>query len=117
MIAIQTSERNGRVVGATLVSPNDTVMLLTTHGNLVRTPVSSIRVASRVTQGVTLIGLQEGDSLVSVTRVAEDDADAEEFEQGAEGAESTEGAEGAAGAEGTAAAADAPEGASGEGEE
>ena len=117
MIAIQTSERNGRVVGATLVSPNDTVMLLTTHGNLVRTPVSSIRVASRVTQGVTLIGLQEGDSLVSVTRVAEDDADAEEFEQGAEGAESTEGVEGAAGAEGTAAAADAPEGASGEGEE
>lgn len=77
MIAIQTSERNGRVVGATLVSPGDSVMLLTERGNLVRTPVSSIRVASRVTQGVTLVSLQDNDRLVSVTRVAEDDADDE----------------------------------------
>ena len=74
MIAIQMSERNGRMVSATLVSPNDTVMLLTSQGNLVRTPVNTIRVAGRVTQGVTLMDVLD-DRLVSVTRVAEDDAD------------------------------------------
>ena len=74
MIAIATSERNGSVVAATLVNPNDSVMLLTSLGKLVRTAVSSIRVCGRSAQGVTLIDVGE-DRLVRITRVTEDDAD------------------------------------------
>ena len=55
MIAIQTSERNGKVVAASLVSPEDQIMLITTGGVLVRTRVSEIREMGRATQGVTLI--------------------------------------------------------------
>jgi DNA gyrase subunit A len=76
MIAIATSERNGDVVAATLVRPGDSLMLLTAHGHLVRTPVDSVRVVSRAAQGVTLIDVRD-DKLVRITRVAEDDADGE----------------------------------------
>ena len=77
MIAIATSERNGKVVAATLVSPSDSVMLLTSLGKLVRTPVSDIRICGRATQGVTLIDVKD-DCLVRISRVAEDDADGDE---------------------------------------
>ncbi len=77
MIAIQMSERNGNMVAATLVDPGDSVMLLTSLGKLVRTEVSSIRVLSRSTQGVTLIDVKD-DRLVRITRVADDDADKDE---------------------------------------
>ena len=63
MIAIQTSERNGRVVAATLVSPEDEIMLITSGGVLIRTRVNEIREMSRATQGVTLINLGEGEKL------------------------------------------------------
>src|SRR5690606_34158497 len=53
MIAIQTSARNGKVVGAVLVEPDDEIMLITTGGVLVRTRVSEIREMGRATQGVT----------------------------------------------------------------
>ncbi len=59
MIAIQTSERNGKVVGAVLVEPKDEIMLITTGGVLVRTRVSEIREMGRATQGVTLIAVDE----------------------------------------------------------
>lgn len=93
-IGIRTSERNGRVVAATLVHPQDTVMLLTSLGNLVRTKVSDISVVGRATQGVTLIDVR-GDKLVSVTRVAADDADEIEDEEAGneEGGESNAPAE------------------------
>ena len=55
MIAIQQSERNGKVVAATLVRPHDEIMLITDKGVLVRTRVSEIRELGRATQGVTLI--------------------------------------------------------------
>jgi DNA gyrase subunit A len=71
MIAIQTSERNGKVVAATLVTQDDEIMLITSGGVLVRTTVKGIREMGRSTQGVTLIGLDDGDTLVSVSRVAE----------------------------------------------
>lgn len=58
MIAIATSERNGKVVAAVLVRPEDSVMLLTENGKLVRTPVADIRVCGRSTQGVTLIDIK-----------------------------------------------------------
>ena len=59
MIAIQQSERNGKVVAATLVRPDDEIMLITDKGVLVRTRVAEIRELGRATQGVTLIALDK----------------------------------------------------------
>jgi DNA gyrase subunit A len=73
MIAIQTSERNGRVVAAKLVKPDDEIMLITTGGVLIRTRVKEIRAMSRSTQGVTLINLDKGEKLISLEKVAETD--------------------------------------------
>jgi DNA gyrase subunit A len=75
MIAIQTSERNGKVVAASLVSPEDQIMLITTGGVLVRTRVSEIREMGRATQGVTLISVDEGTRLSGLQRIAESDSD------------------------------------------
>ena len=73
MIAIQTTERNGKVVTATLVDKDDEIMLITTGGVLIRTRVSEIREMSRATQGVTLIHLGEGEKLAGLEKVAERD--------------------------------------------
>jgi DNA gyrase subunit A len=75
MIAIQTSERNGKVVAATLVEPTSEIMLITTAGVLIRTRVSEIREMGRATQGVTLISLDEGTYLSGLQQVAETEAD------------------------------------------
>ncbi len=77
MIAIQTSERNGRVVGAVLVDETDEIMLITTGGVLVRTRVSEVRLMGRATQGVTLIAVDDGNRLSGVQRVVESDAAAD----------------------------------------
>ena len=77
MIAIQTTERNGKVVAAALVSPEDQIMLITTGGVLVRTRVSEIREMGRATQGVTLINVDEGTRLSGLQRIAESDSDEE----------------------------------------
>jgi DNA gyrase subunit A len=77
MIAIQQTERNGRVVAATLVRPADEIMLITDRGVLVRTRVSEIRELGRATQGVTLIGLDDGSKLSGLQRIAENDAAAD----------------------------------------
>ena len=74
MIAITQSERNGRVVAATLVHADDEIMLITDKGVLVRTRVSEIRELGRATQGVTLIGLDEGSKLSGLQRSVENDA-------------------------------------------
>jgi DNA gyrase subunit A len=74
MIAIQQSERNGKVVAATLVHAEDEIMLITDKGVLVRTRVSEIREMGRATQGVTLIGLDEGSKLSGLQRIVENDA-------------------------------------------
>jgi DNA gyrase subunit A len=93
MIAIQTSERNGKVVAASLVSPEDQIMLITTGGVLVRTRVSEIREMGRATQGVTLISVDEGTRLSGLQRIAESDSDDDADESGDEvdtaGGEST----------------------------
>ncbi|MBL8379024.1 MAG: DNA gyrase subunit A [Burkholderiales bacterium] len=75
MIAIQTSERNGRVVAATLVEPKDEIMLITTGGVLIRTRVAEIREMGRATQGVTLINVDDGTTLSGLQRVVESDVD------------------------------------------
>jgi DNA gyrase subunit A len=75
MIAIQTSERNGKVVAATLVSPEDEIMLITSGGVLIRTRVNEIREMSRSTQGVTLINLDEGEKLCGLQCILDRDDD------------------------------------------
>ncbi|WP_322009964.1 DNA gyrase subunit A [Paraburkholderia sp. J12] len=82
MIAIQTSERNGKVVAATLVDPEAQIMLITTTGVLIRTRVSEIREMGRATQGVTLISLDEGTKLSGLQQVAEADGDGEVGDNG-----------------------------------
>ena len=78
MIAIQQSERNGKVVAATLVHTDDQIMLITDTGVLVRTRVSEIREMGRATQGVTLIALDDGSELSGLQRIVENDANVPE---------------------------------------
>ena len=82
MIAIQTSERNGKVVAATLVESTDEIMLITTGGVLIRTRVSEIREMGRATQGVTLIAVEDGTKLSGLQRIVE--TDVEDVELGSE---------------------------------
>jgi DNA gyrase subunit A len=95
MIAIQTTERNGKVVAAVLVSEQDQIMLITTGGVLVRTRVSEIREMGRATQGVTLINVDEGTQLSGLQRVAEsdDDSDDQETVEGSDAPQDNEGGE------------------------
>jgi len=73
MIAIQTTARNGKVVAACLVSETDEIMLITDKAVVVRTRVAEVRALGRATQGVTLIAVDEGSTLVGVQRIAESD--------------------------------------------
>jgi DNA gyrase subunit A len=73
LIAIQTTARNGKVVSASLVSPEDHAMLITDGGVLIRIRVSEISELSRATQGVTLINLDEGEKLIGLSRIPEAD--------------------------------------------
>ena len=86
MIAITQSERNGKVVAATLVHTDDEIMLITDKGVLVRTRVSEIRELGRATQGVTLIGLDEGAKLSGLQRIVENDANPADDEPAADDA-------------------------------
>ncbi|ASF47458.1 DNA gyrase subunit A [Methylovulum psychrotolerans] len=70
LIAIQTSDRNGAVVGAVLVNDNDEIMLISDGGTLVRTRVDGISVVGRNTQGVTIIRLDKGEKVIGVDRIA-----------------------------------------------
>ena len=73
VIAIQTSARNGPVVGSLLVSGDEEMMLITDAGKLVRTRVAEVSVLGRNTQGVRLISMAEGERLVGVERVVDED--------------------------------------------
>lgn len=92
MIAIQTSERNGAVVGATLVTDTDEIMLITSGGVLVRTRVNEISVVGRNTQGVRVIRLDKKEKVVGVDRVdglpdeeeADEDSEQEIIDQDAQ---------------------------------
>jgi DNA gyrase subunit A len=77
VIAMQTSERNGAMVGALQVQPDDEIMLISSTGTLVRVPINEISVLGRNTQGVRVMRLAEGESLVSVERVAADSGEEE----------------------------------------
>ncbi|MGE4657829.1 MAG: DNA gyrase subunit A [Gammaproteobacteria bacterium] len=69
VIAIQTTERNGQLIGALQVSEDNEIMLISSAGTLVRIPVREISIMGRNTQGVRLIRLDEDDSLVGLERV------------------------------------------------
>ena len=71
VIGIQTTERNGKPVGAILVDENDEVVLVSTGGVLIRTPVSQISKMGRSTQGVSLINLDPGTKLAAIEKIAE----------------------------------------------
>jgi DNA gyrase subunit A len=75
VIGIQTSERNGQVVGAAQVIDDDDLLLITNGGTMVRTPCQDISVLGRNTQGVTMIRLTEGEQLVRVDAVSEPPVD------------------------------------------
>lgn len=71
VIAIKTSERNGALVRATKVLPEDDIILISNKGTLVRTPVAQVATSGRNTQGVTLIRLSKDEALVAMARVEE----------------------------------------------
>jgi DNA gyrase subunit A len=73
IIGIQTSDRNGSVVASLTAREEDSIMMVTANGMLIRSPVKEVRIIGRNTQGVRLINLEEGDSLVSVTTVEGED--------------------------------------------
>jgi DNA gyrase subunit A len=78
-IDIQTSDRNGKVVGIAYVHGDDELLLISQQGKILRIVTSQIRAIGRATQGVRLIGMEEGDQVVSVARLAE-----KEVEEGLE---------------------------------
>jgi DNA gyrase subunit A len=81
VIAIQTTDRNGRTVGALQVYEDDEIMLISSSGTLVRTPVRDISIIGRNTQGVRLIRLESGQRLVGLARI---EPMAEEVEEAGE---------------------------------
>lgn len=78
VIAIQTSERNGQMVGAIQVTDDDEIMLISSSGTLVRTGVAEISTQGRNTQGVRLIRVAEGDWLVGLDRILQMQDEGEE---------------------------------------
>jgi len=69
---IETSERNGQVTASFPVRHEDQIMLVTNRGQLIRTPVDDIRIAGRATQGVTLFRVEDGERVMSVTRLGDE---------------------------------------------
>ncbi|MCF6281420.1 MAG: DNA gyrase subunit A [Candidatus Polarisedimenticolaceae bacterium] len=90
VISIQTSERNGSVVGAVQVEEGDEVMLITNGGTLVRTPVKDVSVMSRNTQGVTMIRLTKKEKLIGIEKIENLDSDEDDDEAYQEGEEQQE---------------------------
>ena len=70
VINIKTTERNGNVVALIDVRDTDELIMITSKGMVIRTPINTIRAIGRNTQGVKLFAIEEGDKLVSVARVA-----------------------------------------------
>jgi len=69
VISIQTNERNGRVIGALMVDEDDEIMLISDQGTLIRMPVNEVSVVGRATMGVTLVNLNDGETLAGLERI------------------------------------------------
>jgi len=85
IISIQTSERNGNVVGAVQVKDENQIMLISDGGTLVRTPVKDVSIVGRNTQGVKLINLTKNEKLVGLERILEDEDEEEDGSEEFEG--------------------------------
>jgi DNA gyrase subunit A len=77
IITMKTTEKTGRVIGVQQVTEDDQLMLISNNGKIIRLRVKDIRVIGRNTQGVRLIDLEEGERVVSVARLAEEEEDEE----------------------------------------
>jgi DNA gyrase subunit A len=86
---IEVTERNGAAVAAFAVDRTDHIMLVTDAGQLIRCPVDDIRIAGRLTQGVTLFRVGEEERVVSVARLREDSEDGDDDVAGADGERGT----------------------------
>lgn len=75
IINIQTTERNGSVVGIAHVEDDDELMLITQHGKVLRMDTKDLRTIGRATQGVRLIGIDSEDQVVSLARLGDVSAD------------------------------------------
>ena len=71
VISIQTTDRNGKVIGAVAVKEDNEIMLISNQGTLIRTPVTDVSIVGRNTQGVRLVSLAEGEHLASIERIVE----------------------------------------------
>ena len=71
VITIRTTERNGNVIGMKPVTDDDEIMLVTSHGKIIRMKIREISVIGRNTQGVKLIGVEKGEKVVGIARLAE----------------------------------------------
>jgi DNA gyrase subunit A len=71
IINIQTSDRNGKVVGITYVSEDDELMIISQQGMILRMRAGDVRAIGRATQGVRLIEMEEGDAVVAIAKLAE----------------------------------------------
>ena len=80
IITMRTTEKTGRVVGVRMVTDEDQIMLVTSGGKVIRLRANDIRVIGRNTQGVRLIGLEEGEQVASVARLAEREDEVESRE-------------------------------------
>ncbi|MEE8370521.1 MAG: DNA gyrase subunit A, partial [Sphingomonadales bacterium] len=99
VVNIETSERNGEVVASFPVEDTDQIMMVTDQGKIIRTPINTVRVAGRSTQGVTLFDVAEGEHIVSVAKLGDDGEDDDEGLEGdgLEGEDGVDLAEGEAG--------------------
>jgi DNA gyrase subunit A len=75
IINIQTSDRNGKVVGIAYVREDDELMIISQQGMILRMRAGDVRSIGRATQGVRLIGMDEGDEVVAIAKLAEKEED------------------------------------------
>jgi DNA gyrase subunit A len=76
IINIQTSDRNGKVVGIAYVNEDDELMIISQQGMIIRMRAGDVRAIGRATQGVRLIEMEEGDAVVGIAKLAEREEDA-----------------------------------------
>jgi DNA gyrase subunit A len=84
IISIQTTKRNGKVVAGYAVKADESLMLITANGKMIRMAIDDFRVIGRATQGVRLINLEDGDTLVSAITLEAEDLDDENGDSGDE---------------------------------
>ncbi|MBT8149960.1 MAG: DNA gyrase subunit A, partial [Gammaproteobacteria bacterium] len=90
VIAMQTSDRNGEIVGAIQVDARNEMMLISDQGTLVRCRTDEVSELGRNTQGVRVIRLKQGESLVSIARIEDTDEDTDEDAEQDSGEQSPE---------------------------